>query len=605
MFFILYFCKKKKIMKYPLSLFLCLLMALNSFAQKLEVKWTDQFQYDNKKDGFFESYVGTNASYIYAKFNNLRLVPSKRDKKIKLLAFDKNTMKKVGDIELKGYDNTKAIESDYNYYKTVTLDDVVYVFWTKSERDVVELYAQTFDVKLKKISKLKKIYELKKNGRGVSPETLVLLYNNELNNKILLAKEFGISKDNEDLKIEYKLLNSDLTFFAGNQLTLPVQVTKRKRGIFSSGSLSFDYNICSYQLADDGRLYVQNVVTVSDEEKKLLKKNEARSYPNIMQITMETGNLQSYKLKFPNMNTFNFSSLISKNGVRLYGFFSDLDKDEKGRDSHGLFFVNLDNTSFTVKESKLSYFEKSFLDQLYASDKENQKKGRGLFKSSKAKASDEESIDDNYVIESVLEDGEDIVLFSTIMNNWSRQVCTTNPNGGGTSCRTEYYCTKNNVTSFRLNKKGDILWAKNLDRSITYPNWNIYDLSVVKNSGDFYVAYGSNFQINSEKKNRRSSKSKEQKRDRFEYATFSAKTGDYKRQEYRVNAINTKKEERKLIDARSINVFDNKMYTSCVRTKIKPLTFLSCLCPPVFYILYFSGNSRKGTGYLGTINTVK
>ncbi|MES2679625.1 MAG: hypothetical protein V4635_07055 [Bacteroidota bacterium] len=569
-------------------------------AQSIDLKWSDQFIYDNKLDGFFDYYIGTNGNNIYARFSDLSMRGGGNNK-IKIIAFDKTTMKKVGETNLKGYNKSKK-EEDYDYYQSIILDDIIYVLWTKTEKKIVELYAQSFDAKLKKLNPLKKIYEVNRSKDGT--DNLIVLYNKNIDDKIFIGKEYAITKDDENLKIEYKFLNADFSLVSSKQVTLPILITKRRRGLFRSVG-SINDLIASYELGNDGNLYIQEMVKVSDEEKKTLKRGEASVYPHVMQVQLETGSTQDFKLKFPKKNTFNFSSLVTKDGVKLYGFFSDLDKDEKGNDTHGTFFISLDSKTLKTKDMKFSYFDKTFLDQLYAADKENQKKGRGLFKSKKAKASDEESIDDNYKIERVIEDKNDIILFCSIMKNWQRTVCTSNGKGGGQTCHTYYYCTKSNVTAFKLNPKGDIVWARNLDRSITYPRWNVYDLNVIKTDNNYYVTYGSAYQLNSKKKNMRSSKSGKQMTDRLEYAVFSGATGDFQKQEYKVNPLNVKKSEAKFVSPDDIDVFDNRLYTSCMRTKLKPATYISCLCPPVFYFLSFSGNSRKGKGYLGTISALK
>ncbi len=588
-------------MKKIVSVLCLLFLVSNSFAQSIDVKWSDQLQYDNKLDGFFDLYLGTNNNYIYAKFSNLAINPKKNNKKVKILAFDKNTMKKVGDSELKGYSGS-AKESELDYYKSIILNDIIYVLWTKKAKNTIELYAQSFDAKLKRVNKLKKVYEVSTAKGAV--EKLVVIYNKDHNNSILIVKEFPVAKDGDNLKIEYKLMGSDFNFVSAKQVTLPITITKRRMGIFGGGSDNFNNNICGYEFGDDGNLYVQETIKMSDEEKQNLKRGETSSYTEIMQIQLESGNLEEFRLKFPRKNTFNFSSIVTKDGVKLYGFFSDLDKDEKGRDTHGTFYISLDNKTFKVKETKFSYFDKAFLDVLYAADKENQKKGKGLFKGKKAKESDNESIDDNYVIEQVIADGSDIVLFCSIMRNWERTVCTSSGNGQQT-CRTYYYCTKSNVTSFKLNSAGDIVWAKNLDRQITYERWNVYDVSVVKQDNSYYVVYGSAFQANATKKNRRSKKSSSQMVDRLEYAVFASSNGDYKKNEYQVNGLSVKSKDKKFIKQSEIDVFDNKMYTNCAKNKLKPTTFIACLCPPVFYVLLMSGNSKKGTGYLGTIEPLR
>jgi hypothetical protein len=558
------------------------------------MKWSEQFIYDNKLDGFFDYYIGTNNNYLYAKFSNLSLNFNSSNNKIKLIVFDKNTMTKVSETKLLGYGKDKD-KKDMTYYKSIILDNVIYVLWQKEKKGVMELFAESINSKLQRINSLKKIYEV--NIGKKATDNFAVMYNKEVNNKILLIKEFAPTKEDESLKIEYKLINEDFTLANSNQVTLPIIITKKKRRDKSTGDL-----ICSYEFGDDGNLYIHDMIKIEGDDKKKLKKGEASVYPMIMKVDLESAEVKSFNLKFNKKNTFNFSTLITKNGVKLYGFFSDLDKDTKGNDTHGTFLITLDNKDFDLQGSKFSYFDKNFLDQLYAADKENQKKGSGLFKSKKAKESDDESISDNYVIENVIEDGKDILLFCSIMNNWSEQVCTTT--NGRTSCYTNYYCTKSNVTTFKLNAAGDILWARNLDRSITYNRWNVYDLTVVKSNGNYFVVYGSAYQMNSAKKNRRNKKSNKQMSDRLEYAVFQGKTGDFKKMEYQVNSLSTKSNKAKYVNASNISLFDNKMYTSCSRTKFKPSTWFACLCPPVFYYLSYSGNSRKGTGYLGTISTL-
>lgn len=584
-------------MKKTLSILLFVLSAIVSPAQGIDLKWSETFIYDNKKDGFFDAFVGSNSEHVYAKFSNMALSPGKKNKKIKLVAFDKKTMKKTGEAELKGYRGKDT--EDLWYYKTVAVNGQVYVFWTKESKSVVEVYVQSFDERLRKVNGIKKVYEVTRGTRSVAADKLFIIYNNDLKGKILLAKEYGVNSDGENLRIEYKLMNTDFSFISARQVTLPILMDKRRRGLFSSYSNTIHELACSYTFGDDGRLYVEDKVAMSNEEKAGLKKGEASVYPNVMQVDLTNGDVRSYRVKYPKKNTFGSSIVATASSVKIYGFFSDLDKDEKGNDTHGTFFVNMNSEDFTPKDTKFSYFTKSFLDELYAADKENQKKGRGLFKSNKAKASDDESIDDNYRVEQVVTDGDDILLFCSIMRNWERTVCTSN--GRTTTCNTYYYCTKSNVTAFRLNQRGEILWAKNLDRSITYNNWNIYDLSVMKSNDSYYVLYGSAYQMNAKKKNNRSKKSGEQMTDRLEYAVFQGKTGDYQKFEKQINPLNARKSDKKLISPTTVEVFDNIMYAPSSRVRLKPGIWFACLCPPVFYGLLYSGNSRIGKGQFATI----
>jgi hypothetical protein len=80
---------------------------------------------------------------------------------------------------------------------------------------------------------------------------------------------------------------------------------------------------------------------------------------------------------------------------------------------------------------------------------------------------------------------------------------------------------------------------------------------------NFYVLYGSDFQINAKKKNRKNSKSRTQNIDRFEYATFNRKTGEFTKAEYQVNKLGTSTREKKYVAETNISLLDNKMYTEC------------------------------------------
>lgn len=560
--------------------------------QSIDIKWSEKFQYDNKLDGFFDSYLGTNQRYIYAKFSNIGREAG--NQKIKLIAFDKYTMERAGDVRLKGYGRDKEKDA-LTYYKTIVLDSLLYVIWTREQNGVVDIFAETFDTKLRELQPIKKIYEVAVSRK--STDNLVIVFNRNIGDKILMGKELAVITDGENLRFEYKIINEDFSIAKEGQVILPIKVARRRRQ-----DDSFTSPVCTYELADDGNIYAQNMVRVTGDERKSLKKGEANTYPVIIQINPETREVSDYPVKFPRKNTFSYSSLISKRGIRLYGFFCDLDKDPKGSDTHGTFYITIDSKSFVLTSHKFSYFDKPFLEELYAADQENRRKGGGIFRSGSDVDSDRESIDDNYIIEKAVEDGGDMLLFCSIMRNWTETRCSGGGYYGGQSCRTYYYCTKSNVTVFRLDSAGQITWAKNLDRAITYTRWNVYDLNVMSRNGNYYVVYGSAYQILARKKNNATKKSSQQMADRMEYAVFNAHTGDFTRAEYQVNKLNVRKENAKYVDPDDVEVFDNRMYTECNRIKLKPAVWLSCLFPPAFYFISISGNSRHGTGYLGRIS---
>ena len=142
---------------------------------------------------------------------------------------------------------------DLDFYKIITLESVVYVVWTKDEKNSVDVYVETFDPKLKKISALKKIYSLK-DERKLS-DKLVLLYNNKAGGIIMVGKEIGIGEKEEALKFEYNIVSEKLDVKYSGSVELPIVV---KRSTVSSNPLGGP--AVEYELGDNGKIYAYDYI---------------------------------------------------------------------------------------------------------------------------------------------------------------------------------------------------------------------------------------------------------------------------------------------------------------------------------------------------------
>ncbi len=480
-----------------------------------------------------------------------------------------------------------------DYYKSVVFEDRVYVFWLKESKGKEELFVECFDDRLKRTNNLRKIYELTSNKDRKSRylQSALVLANKNAGEKIIIGGEMTANV-NEPVRFEYKVLNKDLSFSNANQISLPIKLLAKSYGLTST-----------YEYGTDGNLYIRSFARMDKEERKSAKKGEVTAYSILSMVNLNSGDLTPFTMKFENKNIFDFGYKIEKTGVKVYAFFCDLQKDPSGDDMHGIFYCQLDNRSFTMKSQNFTYFDKATLDKLFAKDLEDKKKSKGLFKSKKNQKSDEESIDSRFEIESVQSiDDSNIVIFCTKMYNYAIRTCTTNSTGGRT-CTTQYYCQKSNVTAFKVGPEGNLLWASNVDRAITYDGWNIYDLRVINKGTKYYAIYGSSFQTTAKKKNFFSRKSRKQMQDKFEYAVFDDANGAYKKHEYVVNAVNAK--DKKYVDPVNISVMDNKFYVDSEKIRIKPAFCLTGICPPVYYILMMNGIAYRGTGNLGVISPLK
>jgi hypothetical protein len=561
-------------------------------AQEIDVNWSDRQLYDNKMDGFFETFVGSNSKYVYARFEDLSMSRKKKATKIKLVSFDKNSMEKQGDVTMVDPKDPEAVKkySGLVYYKAIVFENVIYVFWTKESKTKDELFIQSFDNSLNPINELKKIYELNSDSKSTKKATIFVMGNEKAGEQIVIGGELASLKGS-NVVFEYKVVKSDFSFVSSNKVTLPVVVTGRSDDLSSS-----------YELGDDGNLHIKTFVIMSKEDRKMAKKGEATRYPIYSIVDLTSGAIKNYTIKFDNKNVFDFDFLVTKTSIKVFGFFCDLTKDTRGEDTHGIFYAFLDPKTFLLMgDMHFTYFTKQQLDNLFTKDKQD-RKDKHLFSSNKKQDSEDESLSSGYIIEDVQSvDDKNIVLFCSRMYNYT--VTTTDSKGNR---YTSYYCQRDNVTAFKLNNVGNIEWASNLDRRITYSGWFVYDLHVISKDDKFYVAYGSDYSINTDQKSRKSRKSGKYKSDRFEYAVFDYATGKFTKNEYKVNPVNVKKENKKTVSATNIMVLDNQFYVNSKIVKRKIVPLIACfVCYPVGFILGTMGSSYHGDGYLGHVSVIK
>ncbi len=592
-------------------------------AQDVNIAWSEKQLYSNKADGFFDYFIGSNSKFIYAKFHNLAIKRSKADRKMKIVAFDKETMQKAGEVGLIGFKENAKYVSKFDklvYYKAILLEDIIYVFWTKDVKNKQELWVESFDSQLKLLTPIKKVYELNSDSKSKKRSSLFVMGNRKSDERIIIGGELSGNKD-DDIRIEYKLLNKDFSFANSGQVSLPITVAGKSFGLSSD-----------YEFGDDGNLHVESIVTISKEDAKGMSKGENRRYPIFSVIDPASGKIKSHAFKFDKKNIFSMGYKVSGKVMKVYGFFCDLDKDPKGRATHGIMYATLNNETFDVENINFVYFTKSLLDRLFAEDKGDKKKS-AVVRSKKRKEKDDEELASDYVIETVQSlDDDNVVLLCSRMRNYTTRTCDSKGN-----CYTNYYCNKHNVTAFKLAKDGSMLWASNLDRNITYNGWDVFDIKAIHSDNKIYVSYGGGPTIKSKKERKaEAAKAKAQKvSEYFQYAVFDYNTGEYVNKVHSVNANNMKPEDRKVVT--NVSVIDNEFvtYSMTIRPNKVPLLVgcgmgiggavietvgflgtqnyglvlgggcISTVGLGVFFAPFYIGNLKHGSGYMGKITPIK
>jgi hypothetical protein len=548
--------------------------------------------YQNKNDGFFKEVIGSHEDNVYMLFSDLY----GNDSRLKIVAFDKNSLEKKASVAIVGFKENKPNYSEYrglDMASIVVLKENIYVFWTKltNTRNVKkeELFVESFDMNLDRKEELKLILTAdydEDRKLSSSASFMTVLTNDKAGEFFVVGYEE--QKEGENVQFNYALVNEEFDLSDIQSIELPI-VSKGKRAY---GTSSY------YTLGDDGNVYIRSTISLSKEERKNLPSGTSYSYSVFTAVNPENNNSESFELRADNTNINDFMYKIIDGKIKIYGFFCDLIKDPKGNSSHGIFHVEMNGTTLEASDLQFTYFEKSFLNELFKDDKEDKKRTAGSKKKrEKARANDDESLDERFIIEDIFVDEKgSVVLFCSKMYNYSVTTCTQTQSGGQT-CTTRYYCQKSNVTVIRLSEDDEIVWASNLDRLITYSGWDKLDVNVVKKENKFYVIYGSAYVSDASKKSGKSAKKRSDARDSFEYAIFDAENGKYEKNTFQVNAKDIEKKERKTVNPLMIQVVDDEFYVSHVR--VKPMSYLCC-----GYILLFAPGAVKADGCIGKISVI-
>ncbi len=594
-----------------LAIALFVFVGTNVQSQDINLKWGKAYEINNSKNGNLSDVIGQNDKYIYGMFLDL----AGRGKKRKLVAFDKNSMSIVKEAGLKGFKENKKdkkLKKKLSYYRTVIYDEVIYAFWEKSTKTANEIYVESFNSDLKKISSIKKIYQLKKDKKADKfPESFILSNRDVKGGKILIGGELA-GYAGEQVKVEFKELNKDLSFSNSVQLELPFAKISEKKKLFkkAKGADIDSY----YSFGDDGFLHIRTSFSYTRKQiKKMKKAGTFKTTPTLLysSVDLKDGKLSTKELKFEGKKLLSTVKSIENNVVKLFGFFSDTKKDESGTTTHGLFYTEL-NSDYSVKKVKFNYFTKKQLKELFKNDTENRyarkscnacNPGKGCFgkgKDNAQKADDDAAIADDYEIDYSINSSDAIYMFCSRARRYSVEHCSTDPKTHIRTCHTTYHLNKSNFTAFKLDANGVLGWSSNLDRFAAYSSrsssiWDIEDVHVVMEEDGFYVIYD---EIKSRTKDeKKAGKEKwDKKRRPFTYAFFDINTGKYSKRDYNVNSVNVKKKQRRTVLARNVFVMDNQFYVHDARIWRKPIYWLMFwMVPP---------NALKGLGYVGKIETL-
>ncbi len=531
-------------------------VSLNGQESDFLIKWSDKQEYNDKTNGYLDDIIGDNSKYIYVINNISRFNGMRKDKKLRIVAYDKNTMQKKISVNIKGFEeneNGHILIDQMKVKEYVILENIIYVFWVYETAEKDELFVQSYTSELKEIAPLKKIYEVKSKAENNKKAELFVFGTTD--GKVIVGGELS-AKEDENIRLSIKILKPDLTFSSLNQIALPILTSGRV-----SNSLSSEYF-----LGKNNNLHVISKVSLVEKNSEQFQNYQSSFYYMLSVINPENGKIKSVFLKYDNKKITNLNYHKHNKSIFFSGLFTNL---TKSKSPNGVFSIQYDYKLNTFLEPNFSSFTHQHIHYLKNKQKEY-------------------SFDYDFV-SSITDINKTTLIYSK----------TERYSGNGGPYQKNY-----NIITISLNSIGDIDWVIRTERKAVYKGWHHNDIKAFSNNGLYYVLYADDYSFDP-KFNRRVKKSKNVKKSTFNYLILNPKNGQVIKKMYNTNVLKESKDNKKYINIENIIKYNNNLYVNSIKMKMKPhgKVLLVILLPTVYgtFIPFLVPSFAHGYGYLGKI----
>jgi len=387
----------------------------------------EQIKVENQIIGKIDSniYVATYISPSTNKYTGLRLTMYDKD--------NVNIVKTIGIDKFQKAKNKmlrKAV-----FVEAIIKNDKIYCVWVIHKNES-KLIMQVFDKELKQIVEPTILYELEKKSLfAAKPRMFVKI--SEDGSKIVAGGEESTSRK-ENMKIQYKLLNSELEQINSVKIDLPFELDYR----FSSKNLYYSTTL-QYQLDNNGILYYHTKVYSGKVDENAIvfgKINPENSENNFQTISFKNKLFDDFKYEFID------------NNISIYGTYSVID-EKKTIKKYGIFTSKLDKNTFEQIEEPIF----NMLEPEKISYTECKASGRKLKEEIAIEKISENGL---YITDKVVCNDGIILTLSSILY---LSVC----NNGGCQYSTNHYGT----SFIKLNNEGKIHWISNTIQDVSYEEY--------------------------------------------------------------------------------------------------------------------------------------
>lgn len=548
-----------------LGLLLLFTAGLHTYAQDVQIDFSNTKKVKARKEGEVTKFIGATKNFVFS--YNEAIAGGTMRKFEDLVAYDKKTLTEVNRLSVYGYDSDRR-----NSLKGATIigtlftdKEIMLIYKIRdNKRDDYEIHAEIWDEKFKNKIKLKKITSVTDFLKGNGSRELIDIRIVQSENKKEFAAIMEFS-NGRDQKLTMSIVHFDmkLSKFPTSTADLPISQIDKKAPSRMTGT---------YYYPGDGYVYTKHVVLEdNDRTKKKWKKGKRKLI--IHRFDYKSENIDEFEIKDEEYSMSDITIISNGKITKIVGFYQDSTTIEKGNLAHGVFVVGFNPRNHELEEITFEEFDREDFETMFHSRKLSEREQRAADRKAKKQKRGEELEDPTYslgdlVIDDIeMDENGNITIFSSFMENWAVQKCTTT--NGYRSCYYEYYCRRTDVNVIHLNNKNELEFALHLDRTATYSGWYIFDLKTVRTGNMYYMYYGdfSNYMTSESRKAARK-KYKENGEINFEYAVLDMKNKEITKKTKKIEQVSTKKKEIRTVDVRSFDVIDGEVYSYTIIPRI-------------------------------------
>lgn len=338
-----------------ITLFLCfsILMLVSTEAQTLKEICNQEPLKENSI--IRPIFIGDIGGDTYFASTNEKASPDSKQKDLKLSKYNRETLKINKTVAIKGFKaaNESELLKNAIFDTTSIHNGSIYIFWHKNESGFNKCIIQVYDKDLNEIQKPKLIFELPEKSSLYTQSQFFSIFSSDGTKIIIGGEEQPV--ENENLKMQYKVFDSNFEVLYSKRITLPFKVD------YTSNPKT---TACTYAMNDEGDLFFKSDILINDGSKT------KKSGLLIGSVNSETGEFNYKNVALGNKKV---TSVICQTGNDTLYFYGTCVSLLNGKNRYEIFSFHTD-AKYLEPQGEIAFSSIDFDKIIYT----DFKKAKGL-----------------------------------------------------------------------------------------------------------------------------------------------------------------------------------------------------------------------------------